>query len=58
MTTIATGGFSTRNDSFASFDNHSTEYVAILFMILSSLPILIYLEVTRNGLKSFLETHK
>ena len=53
MTTIATGGFSTRNDSFASFNNRSTEYIAILFMILSSLPILIYLEVTRNGIKSF-----
>ena len=33
MTTIATGGFSTRNDSFASFNNRSTEYIAILFMI-------------------------
>ena len=51
MTTIATGGFSTQNNSFASFNSKSLEYVAIIFMVLSSLPILIYLEAFKDGLK-------
>ena len=51
MTTIATGGFSTQNNSFASFNSKSLEYVAIIFMILSSLPILIYLEAFKDGFK-------
>ena len=51
MTTIATGGFSTQNNSFASFNNMSLEYIAIIFMILSSLPILIYLEAFKDGFK-------
>lgn len=54
MTTIATGGFSSKNDSFASFNNASLEYISIIFMILSSLPILVYLEITREGLKKAL----
>ena len=51
MTTIATGGFSTQNNSFASFNSKSLEYVAIIFMVLSSLPILIYLEAFKDGFK-------
>ena len=54
MTTIATGGFSTKNNSIASFNSSSLEYVACLFMILSSLPILVYLEVTRGGLRKLI----
>ena len=54
MTTIATGGFSTQNNSFASFDSKSLEYVAIVFMILSSLPILIYLEVFKDGFQKII----
>ena len=49
MTTIATGGFSTKNSSLASFNSNSLEYVSCLFMILSSLPILVYLEAARGG---------
>ena len=49
MTTIATGGFSTKNNSLASFNSNSLEYVSCLFMILSSLPILVYLEAARGG---------
>ena len=54
MTTIATGGFSTQNNSFASFNSKSLEYVAIVFMILSSLPILIYLEVFKDGFQKII----
>jgi len=51
MTTIATGGFSSKNESFASFNINSLEYISCLFMILSSLPILIYLEVWKGKTK-------
>ena len=51
MTTIATGGFSSKNESFASFNINSLEYISCLFMILSSLPILIYLEVWKGNTK-------
>ena len=54
MTTIATGGFSTQNNSFASFNSKSLEYVAIVFMVLSSLPILIYLEAFKDGLRKII----
>lgn len=44
MTTIATGGFSTHNDSFAFFQG-SAEYVAALFMLLASLPFVRYVQL-------------
>ncbi len=54
MTTIATGGFSSKNDSLASFNINSLEYVSCLFMVISSLPILIYLEVWKGKFKKLL----
>ncbi|MBE8191453.1 MAG: TrkH family potassium uptake protein [Alphaproteobacteria bacterium] len=48
MTTIATGGFSTHDDSFAAFDSAAIEYVAIIFMIVASLPFVAYLQITNN----------
>ena len=51
MTTIATGGFSSKNESLASFNINSIEYIACLFMIIGSLPILIYLEVWNGKFK-------
>ncbi len=54
MTTIATGGFSTSDSSFAAFNSAAIDWVAILFMILSSLPFAIYLQaVHRNRLPIF-----
>ena len=43
MTTIATGGFSTRNASLGAFDTPAIELVAIIFMLASSLPFVAYL---------------
>ena len=43
MTTIATGGFAAHDSSFAHFDSAAIEMVAILFMILGSLPFVLYL---------------
>ena len=52
MTTISTGGFSTYNDSIANFDSFNIEIISILFMIIGSLPFVIYLKLTHGDLKS------
>ncbi|QMU59698.1 MAG: potassium transporter TrkH [Boseongicola sp.] len=44
MTTIATGGFSTFDSSFAAFTG-AASYVAIIFMILASLPFVRYVQL-------------
>ena len=49
MTTIATGGFSTSDVSFALFDSAIIEAVAIIFMILGSLPFVIYIVAARGN---------
>ncbi len=54
MTTIATGGFSSKNESLASFNINSLEYVSCFFMVISSLPILIYLEAWNGKFKKIL----
>jgi trk system potassium uptake protein TrkH len=48
MTTIATGGFSTADDSFAAFRSPMIEWIAIVFMILGALPFVLYIQAT-NG---------
>ncbi|MGI9437037.1 MAG: TrkH family potassium uptake protein [Geminicoccaceae bacterium] len=48
MTTIATGGFSTRDASIGSFQSAGIEWIAILFMVLGSLPFVLYIQAT-NG---------
>ena len=52
MTTISTGGFSTHNSSLASFNSFNIEIISILFMIIGSLPFVIYLKMTHGDLKS------
>ena len=44
MTTISTGGFSNHDLSFAYFNSYSLEYISVAFMILGSLPFVIYLK--------------
>lgn len=48
MTTIATGGFSTYDGSFGAFDNVQIETTAIIFMILGSLPFVLYLKAIKG----------
>ena len=48
MTTIATGGFSTSDASFAHFANPSIEWIATLFMIVGSLPFALLLFATQG----------
>ena len=44
LTTISTGGFSSHDLSFAYFDSLNIEIVSVLFMIIGSLPFVIYLQ--------------
>ncbi len=48
MTTIATGGFSTSDASIGIFDNAAVDIIAIVFMIVGSLPFVLYLQATRG----------
>ena len=48
MSTIATGGFSSRSDSLGGFNNINLETIAIIFMIISSLPFVLYLKAIRG----------
>ncbi len=53
MTTIATGGFSTRDQSFAAFDAPALEAVAIVFMLIGSLPFVLYLQTVTGRAQTF-----
>lgn len=54
FSTVATGGFSTLNDSVKGFDSVLIEYIIIFFMLLSGLHFgLIYSSVTTRSLKIF-----
>lgn len=55
LTTISTGGFSTFDSSFGNFPNVSTEIVAIIFMIVGSLPFVLYLKAVHGSLRPFTE---
>jgi len=52
MTTVATGGFSNYDRSFAAFSG-AAEYVAVVFMILAALPFVRYVQLI-NGQKTAL----
>ncbi len=49
MTTLATGGFSTRDGSIESYNSSAIDYVAIVFMILGALPFALFLGAVRRG---------
>jgi trk system potassium uptake protein TrkH len=48
MTTIATGGFSTSDLSIGYFDSALVDYIAVLFMLIGSLPFLLYFQLVRG----------
>jgi len=52
MTTIATGGFSTRNDSFGAF-GAPVAMVAIFFMLVSAVPFVAYLQLVNRKFDKF-----
>ena len=56
MTTTATGGFSTHNDSTAFFHSHLIDYIAVLFMFLSGINFtLLYMSVFKLRIGSVLK---
>ncbi len=52
MTTIATGGYSTYDASIAYFGSATIEYIAIVFMLIGSLPFVLYLRALRGNTRS------
>lgn len=54
MTTIATGGFSTRDASYNGYDTFGPEIVAIIFMILGCLPFVLYIKFLNGDRLSLL----
>jgi len=53
MTTIATGGFSTYSSSIGYFENPNIEVIAIIFIILGSIPFIAYLKFIKGDKKIF-----
>ena len=53
MTTIATGGFSTHDDSIGFFKNPNIEIIASVFIILGSIPFISYLKFAQGNRKVF-----
>jgi len=52
MTTIATGGYSTQNNSIGHYDSLSIEIVIIFGMIMASLPFILFVKIYNNDIKS------
>ena len=53
MTTIATGGFSNYNESIGFFNSVSIEISAMIFIILGSLPFIVYIKFLNGNKKIF-----
>ncbi len=51
MTTVATGGFSTSDASLGHFNSVSVDLTASLFMVLGSIPFLLYVQLVRGQAK-------
>ncbi len=49
MTTIATGGYSTSDASLGHFRNDAIEGIATVYMVLGSLPFVLYLQAVRGN---------
>lgn len=50
LSTVATGGFSTRDASLGAFEQPAIHYVAVVFMILGALPFVLYIGVLQGRL--------
>ena len=44
MTTVATGGFSTKDASISFFNSDTIEMIAIVFMLMGSIPFILYVQ--------------
>ncbi len=48
MTAISTGGFSTSDASIGKFDSYAVDMITLAFMIIGSMPFLLFLQVLRG----------
>tara|TARA_B100000029_G_scaffold501456_1_gene574861 strand:- start:1095 stop:2540 length:1446 start_codon:yes stop_codon:yes gene_type:complete len=55
FTTLATGGFSTHNESIGYFKNPGIEITATLFIVLGSIPFIAYLKFIKGNRKIFFQ---
>ena len=55
FTTLATGGFSTHNESIGYFQNPGIEITATLFIILGSIPFISYLKFIKGNKRIFFQ---
>ena len=58
FSTISTGGFSTYDNSFAFFNNDKILLIAIIFMILGSLPFLVLVQTSKKNLFAIFKDHQ
>ena len=54
MSTVATGGFSTKDASIGFFRNPAVEWITIVFMILGSIPFILYVQTLQGRLRPIL----
>ncbi len=55
MTTISTGGFSNYNQSFGYFNSFQIEFISVIFMLIGSLPFVLYLQFLHSQKKSLVK---
>ena len=55
MTTLATGGYSTKSESLAAFNSSTIEIIIIFGMLVGSLPFVHYLTLTKNGIRNLIK---
>ena len=58
MTTLATGGFSTSDMSIAKYNNVNIEFIICIFMILGSLPFVLYLQTLRGNVSAIFKDNQ
>ena len=55
MTTIATGGFSTSDQSVGHFNSAVIDWIIVVFMVIGSMPFVLYLEILRRRIGLFIK---
>lgn len=55
LSTVSTGGFSTKDSSIGFFGNPAAEWILALFMALSSFPLIWFLAFSRGGVTAALQ---
>ncbi|HBX55996.1 TrkH family potassium uptake protein [Pseudomonas sp. UBA2684] len=58
MASISTGGFSTSDSSLANWSQPAVHWVAVLFMIIGSLPFTLYVATLRGHRKALIKDHQ